>query len=269
MKKPTLGIQLYTLRDYIKTPEAFDNTLGRLEKMGVREVQISAIGDFSAEKQRDILEKHGMGVCITHKSLDRMENDLDALLKEYEIIGCYDIGLGWVGSEMRGSVANVEEFLKRTDAVGESMKKRGFSFYYHNHDFEFEKLCDADTTMMDTVLERSNPEHVGFIPDVAWIHYGGRDPVEILERMKGRVKVIHFKDYVTDEKGERSFVPLGEGVVDLKACYDAACRLEIPYIMYEHDDNWPENDPFKACEQSWAYMNRLASEPEPQPNTKA
>ena len=257
MNKPTMGIQLYTLRDHIKTAEDFDATLARLEKMGVSLVQISAIGDIPAETQRDILEKHNMKVCITHKSFDRMENDLDALLAEHETIGVHDIGLGCASKEQRGNTANVTEFIRQTDDIARKMHDRGFAFHYHNHSFEFEKLEDADTTMMEMLFAETDPAIFNFIPDVAWIHFGGSDPVEILNRMKGRVKVIHFKDYILDENGERRFVPLGEGIVDLKACYDSACSLGIPYIVYEHDDNWPDNDPFKACEISWKYMLKL------------
>ena len=110
---------------------------------------------------------------------------------------------------------------------------------------------------MDLLLEETDPELFHFIPDVAWIHYGGYDPVEILTKMRGRVKVIHFKDYIINEAGERKFVSLGQGKVDLKACYDAACRLGMPYIMYEQDCDWTANDPFKATEESWAFMQTL------------
>ena len=56
MKKPVMGIQLYTLRDHIKTAPDFDATLARLKKMGVGTVQISGIGDIPAEEQRAILD---------------------------------------------------------------------------------------------------------------------------------------------------------------------------------------------------------------------
>ena len=45
--------------------------------------------------------------------------------------------------------------------------------------------------------------------------------------------------------------------MDLKACYDAACRLDMPYIMYEQDCDWTGGDPFKATEESWAFMQTL------------
>ena len=51
-----IGIQLYTLRDYIKNYEDTDKTFAYLKKeLGVDVVQISAIGDFEAEKQAELV----------------------------------------------------------------------------------------------------------------------------------------------------------------------------------------------------------------------
>ena len=257
MKKPTMGIQLYTLRDYIKTAKDFDITLGRLEQMGVKDVQISGIGDISAEIQRDILLKHGMKVCITHKQFDRMENDLSALMSEHKTIECDAIGIGSAPSDSRGNLMRVRSFIERAEAVSKTLKENGFSFNYHDHAFEFYRLDDSKKSMMDILIEETDPELFSFIPDVAWIHFALNNPVDVLQKMKGRIKVLHFKDYKFDENDVRHFVPLGQGLVNLDECYQAACELEIPYIMYEHDSDWPDNDPFKACEQSWKYMMEL------------
>ena len=85
----------------------------------------------------------------------------------------------------------------------------------------------------------------------------GNDPAEYLYRMRGRIKVVHFKDYVPGENGEPKFVSLGQGVVDLKACYEAACELGVPFIAYEQDRDWTDGDPFKAAEESWAFLQSL------------
>lgn len=257
MKKPVMGIQLYTLRDHIKTAEDFDSTLARLEKMGVKDVQISAIGDIPAEVQKEILDKHNMKVCVTHKPLDRMENDIEALMAEHKIIDCDAIGLGSAPEESRGNIGKVTAFIEKAEKIGSEMKKNGFTFNYHNHAFEYNRLDDSKYSMMDYLLEKSDPELLHFIPDVGWMHFAQQDPAECLKKMKGRVKVIHFKDYSFDEEGRRHFVPLGTGLVNLEDCYKAACELEIPYIMYEHDSDWPDDDPFKACELSWEYMMKL------------
>ena len=255
--KPKIGIQLYTLRDYIQTAEDFDSTLARLEKMGVDDVQISAIGDIPAPVQAEILKKHGMNVCVTHKGFDRMLTDLDAMIEEHKTIGCDAMGIGSAPSDCRDTLANVLGFIENAGKVGARLSECGMTFNYHNHDFEFKTLEGADCSMMELLLTKTDPGTFRFIPDIAWIHYAGADPLEILRRMKGRVKVVHFKDYIIDEKGERHFVSLGKGVVNLKEVYELCCEFEIPHIVYEQDNDWTDGDPFKATEESWEYLRSL------------
>ncbi len=255
--KPKMGIQLYTLRDYIQNAEDFDKTLERLEKMGVTDVQISAIGDIPADIQAEILQKHGMSVCVTHKGIDRMLTDLDAMIAEHKTIGCDAMGIGSAPDSGRGNSSRVRSFISDTGKIGAELKKNGMTFNYHNHSFEFNRLDDMACSMMDLLLEETDPETFNFIPDVAWIHYAGVDPAELLKKMKGRVKVVHFKDYIIDENKERHFVSLGKGIVNLKECYDVCCELGIPYIVYEQDNDWVDDDPFKSTEESWEYMLSL------------
>ncbi|MCR5041440.1 MAG: hypothetical protein K6C36_04985, partial [Clostridia bacterium] len=91
-----------------------------------------------------------------------------------------------------------------------------------------------------------------------WIDVGGKDPCDYLRKLRGRVKVVHFKDYDYDENGNRHFTSLGKGRVDLNACFRVCQDLRIPYIVYEQDGDWTDGDPFKATEESWAYMQELA-----------
>ena len=257
MKKPTMAIQLYTLRDYIQTAEDFDKTLSRLSAMGVRDVQISAIGDIPAEVQRDILQKHSISVCVTHKKFDWMLSSPMEAVEHHRTIGCDAIGLGGAPENARGTVEKVRGFIQDTQRFGAIFRDNGMRFHYHNHSFEFDRLEDADACMMDLLLRETDPDLFRFIPDVAWMHFAGVDPAQYLYKMRGRVKVVHFKDYVLGDNGDPKFVSLGQGVVDLKACYAAACELDIPFIAYEQDRDWTDGDPFKAAEESWAFLQSL------------
>ena len=112
MQKPTMAIQLYTLRDYTQTAEDFDATLARLSKLGVQDVQISAVGDIPADVQRDILQNNDMRVCVTHKSFDWMLSaPLDAV-EHHRTIGCDAIGIGAAPGEERGSIAAGRDVLE-------------------------------------------------------------------------------------------------------------------------------------------------------------
>ncbi len=255
MNKPVLGIQLYTLRAFCQNAEDFDATLSYLKDLGVKDVQISAIGPIEPDIQKKILDKNEMKVCVTHKPLDRFINDTDNLIEEHKIIDCYALGLGAASEEHRGTKEAVDAFIAAVNSFSDKLKKNGMTFNYHNHDFEF-KTMDNGETMIDYLIENTDPEVFRFIPDVAWIHYAGANPVEYLKKMKGRVKVCHFKDYnIVD--GERKFCTLGEGRVDLKACYDACKELDIPYIMYEQDIDWIDGDAKKATRLSWEFMKTL------------
>lgn len=258
MAKVKQGIQLYTLRDYIQTADDFDETLAYLKSIGVSVVQISAIGPIPARIQADILEKYEMEVCVTHKNFNDMLTDLDKMIDEHDIIGCDCMGIGSMPNEYRENADTLRDFIKKADDIGRRMLARGKHFAYHNHNFEFEKI-EGDKTRMDILLEETDPEVFWFIPDVAWMQVAGVDPAKFLGRMKGRVKVAHFKDYVLDEKGEVKFTTLGKGLVDIPACYRACRDLGIPYAVYEQDRDWENDDPKYCCELSYNEMLRIES----------
>ena len=113
MNKPVLGIQLYTLRDFCQDAESFDGILAYLSSLGVTDVQISAIGPIPAATQKEILDKHNMKVCVTHKPLDRYVDDTDALIEEHKIIDCYALGLGAAPSDARDTKEAVDTFLEK------------------------------------------------------------------------------------------------------------------------------------------------------------
>lgn len=258
MLNPQIGIQLYTLRDYCKDAESFDKTLAYLHSLGVNAIQISGVGPISPDDTKAIVEKYDMDVCVTHKDFGRMQNDLDAMIDEHKMINCDCMGIGSMPDKYRGSAEAVREFISIATDIGKKMSERGEHFCYHNHSFEFDKV-DGDRTIMDILLEESDPDLFWFIPDVMWMHYAGVNPAEFLKRMKGRVKVLHFKDYIRVPDGKR-FVSLGEGRVDLKDCYRACQELDIPYIVYEQDIDWVNGDALLATKQSWDYMCRIKRE---------
>ncbi len=260
MKEPVTGVQLYTLRNYIQTAEAFEETLARLAQMGVRDVQISGIGSaVSAKEQKEALERHGMRVCVTHQSYDRILHDLPALIELHHTIGCDALGLGCAPMSARGTKENVRSFLSELENAAKELKKNGISFHYHNHNFEFEPLQDTEKTMMDLMIEESDPDLIRLIPDVAWIHFAGKDPVAFLKEHAARVKVVHFKDYLPKDPDRPAFVSLGRGIVPLEACFEVCREKEIPFIVYEQDDNWTDDDPFLATKESLQCFDLLHS----------
>ncbi len=258
MNKPILGVQLYTLRDYCKNPADFKETIEFVKELNCDLVQVSGVGadePIPAEFQKDVFSETGVECCLTHTPLNRILEETDAVIEEHKLIGCRCIGLGWMGEEYRGTTENMDKFFADLKPALEKIKANGMFFNYHNHDFEFKPL-DNGTLLFDYMIENSDPEVFHFTPDVAWIEIAGYSAVEYLKKLEGRVDVCHFKDYKIVD-GERKFVTLGEGAVDLKACYDVCTKLNVPYIVYEQDSGWVNDDAKLATKLSVAFMKEL------------
>ena len=83
-----LGFTLYNFHSVIDSLEDLDNVLAKLENMGVDTVQVSGIGYLNNYDVAKLCKKHGMKVCLTHLSFDRIVNDTDAVTEEHKALGC-------------------------------------------------------------------------------------------------------------------------------------------------------------------------------------
>ena len=266
MKAPVTGVQLYTLRRFTKTYDDLARTLARLAAWGVRDLQFSALGpEITPQEQKELLDRFGMRVCVTHQSFARLRDELPAVIEAHKVIGCDSVGLGYTPEDCRTDEDTARAYVKTLSEIAQRLKKNGLQFHYHNHDFELKPLSGSDVTLMDLLLHETDPALVHFIPDVAWLHYAGVDPAPFLRRIAGRTKVVHFKDYVLREDGSPQFVSLGRGCVDLSACFSVCGELRIPYVMYEQDNGWTDDDPFLSTKESLEYFDVLTADLERRP----
>ena len=96
-----LGAQLFTLREYTQTEKDLDFSLGKVAEMGYTTVQISAIGPIPAEKVREVCDRHGLKIVLTHTDPNRILNDTEAVIREHDVMGCDYIGIGMMPPKYR------------------------------------------------------------------------------------------------------------------------------------------------------------------------
>ncbi len=249
-----LGAQLYTLRDYIQNYEDCEATFKYLNDIGINVIQISGIGPIPAEKVAYLCEKYNMDVCVTHTSFDRMRTDLDTVMKEHKMLGCDTLGIGAMPDEFRKDADSINEFIKITSEIGKRMHDNGLQFAYHNHSFEFAKL-ENGRRIMDVLIEDTKPEEFGFIGDTYWFQHGGVNPCEYIEKIAGRMKVCHFKDY-TIKNFTPTFTEIGTGNLNLDAMYNSCKKTGVKYIVIEQDIC--EIDPRESMAISFKNLNEIA-----------
>lgn len=250
-----IGAQMYTIRDFCKTPEEIVSSLERLAKIGFDCVQFSGCGPIDWKLLRETGERLGIEVVITHNPYDRILNDTKKLIEEHRELGCNCIGLGSMPKEARTDIVELEKFL---DDIAEPIKKineAGLRFNYHNHAFEFNKI-DGKVTL-DRIIERYSPEELGITLDLYWVHQGGADVYQWIEKLKGRLAIVHIKDQKLEENHKTAkMAPIGYGNMNFPGMMAALKAAGTEYVFIEQDKCYDE-DPFDCLERSLKYLNSI------------
>ncbi|MFQ6098924.1 MAG: sugar phosphate isomerase/epimerase family protein, partial [Armatimonadota bacterium] len=168
---------------------------------------------------------------------------LDAMNSKYLI--CSGVAQG-------DGIERYERAAQTFNKVGERCRQAGITFCYHNHAWEFEDLDGVKG--IHRLCQLTDPQLVKLCIDVYWVHIGGEDPAEFIQRYADRAGYYHFKDGgPAEEPGARPrFVELGRGTVDLPSAKDAALAAGADWIICEQDRT--ELDPSDSIRISRAYI---------------
>ena len=249
-----LGAQLYTIRDFTRTPEDITKSLHKIKDLGFDDIQISGFGPMDPHALADLVNELGLYVCCTHSPFDRMQNDLDQLIYEHKLMHCDTIGLGMMPPQYRRSLKGIRQFIADTRDIAAKMKDQGMQFAYHNHNLEFEKWDGA--LPMDVLIEETDPENFHFILDTYWIQMGGASPAQYIRKVTDRMKVCHFKDFAVVEQ-KPVIAEVGAGNIDFCECFRACEDAHVQDIVIEQDTC--SRDPFDCLAFSFENLKAIAA----------
>jgi sugar phosphate isomerase/epimerase len=254
MNSPRPGAQLYTVREFIKTPAGIARSLRRIKEIGYDQVQLSALGPVAPHELRRMLDGEGLGACATHVSFERLQSDLPGLIDEHQILGCQHVGLGSLPAQYHNG-EGYAWFAREGSRIARELAAANLTFSYHNHHIELQK-CDGRLGL-EILFDDSDPEVFFAEIDTYWIQYGGGDPAAWIRRFKGRQPLVHFKDMAVVDR-QPVMAEVGEGNLNwpeiLKACHEAG----VEWYLVEQD--WCAGDPFDSLAISLRNLRRLMEE---------
>ena len=247
-----LGAQLYTLRNYCQNEKDFSISMKRVAEIGYTTVQISAIGNIPAQKVREICDRHGLRIILTHTNPERILHDTEAVIAEHDTMGCKYIGIGAMPEKYR-TPEWVDQFSDDYLEPAKKIAAAGKLLMYHNHDFEFERFDGK--YIIERLIEAFNPEEMGFTLDTYWVHAAGCDVVEWVERLGKRIPCIHLKD-MEMVAGKAHMAPVLEGNLNFPKiirAVEAAGNTE--YMLVEQDIC--RESPFTCLKKSYDNLRKL------------
>lgn len=248
-----IAAQLYTLREFTKTPQDIATTMQRVKAMGYDGVQLSALGPIDPKELARILQGEGLAAAATHVSWDRLTNDLPALIDEHHLWGCRHVAIGGMPGEYRSGEGFVR-FAKDGSAVAKKLADADLTFSYHNHSFELEKFDGK--TGLELLYDNSDPALLAEI-DTYWIQHGGGDPVDWCTRVAGRMAIVHFKDMGVFD-GAQAMAEVGEGNLNWPRIIAACRKTGVEWYAVEQDVC--RRDPFESLAISLRNLRRFFSE---------
>ena len=259
-----IGVQLYTLRDYCKTLEDFAETLKKVADMGFSTVQVSGTCAYEADWLRDALKAAGLTCNLTHFNFDRIVNETEKVVDEHNTFGCKYIGVGSMPGVFTQETEKIpgyaKEFVEKAKPAAKIIAEKGSLFMYHNHGAEYRNFIDGKNCM-EFLADAFTPDEMGFTLDTYWVKDGGHDPVKEIERLSGRLPVVHFKDYKEEADGTHHFTWCGDGTIDFESVGVALEKAGTQYVYIEQDKTFDDMpNPFDCLKNSRAYLKSLGFE---------
>lgn len=248
MKKDRIAAQLYSFRDFIKTPADVAETLRKLKKIGYDAVQLSsAIPPMPETELRRILDGEGFQAPTSHESAARIVNETAAVVDHLLALDCRHTAYPFPHELPTDAEATVR-LARQLHETAEKMAAAGIALAYHNHAVEFTRF--GDHTMLEIIYENAPALEAEI--DTFWVHAGGGDPVDWIRRTAQRMAVIHLKDYGVNDNRNWRMMPLGQGNLNWPEILDAAEKSGVKWYVVEHDGDCA--DPFESFQISLDYL---------------
>ena len=139
-------------------------------------------------------------------------------------------------------------FCKWASELAKKYKEHGIQLCYHHHDFEF--IRSGAGTRFDVILDNMS-EDMHFVIDTYWTTKAGINVERLLERLNGRVRGVHLRDYAL----YRRFIgrnpanyALGDGVIDFNWIIEAAKAAGVDYGAIEQNTSHPYSEIAKSVD---------------------
>lgn len=247
-KELAVGLQLYTVREQLE--QDLQGTLQKIAAIGYKDMESAAgmKGHYYGLQPKEfasMLDGMGMKLRSSHVLLGTqlpeeaplppefltLTNGMQQLVDMAAETGQAYLTCAYMFPSEHKTLDQYRRAIELFNKAGESCKKAGLGFAYHNHDFEFETLEGQQP--YDLILAQTDKDLVQMELDLYWAAKSGNDPVALFEKHPGRFPMWHVKDMDKTEK--QFFTEVGNGSIDFKRIFDKAELAGMKYYFVEQD----------------------------------
>lgn len=256
MKMSQVALQVYSIREHVRTSAEFAASMRRVRAIGYEAVQIAGVGPIPASEIYAITSGEGLTICGTHTDGRELVEQPARVVETLGTLRCTMTSYPYphVALETLRDVERLAESLNRAGAV---LKAAGIKLSYHNHDIEFRRI--EGKTLLEWIYEKTEPSLLAAELDTYWVQAGGSDVVGWCTRMVGRLPGIHLKDYAMQSASREPIcAALGDGNLDFSRIVSVAEEGGCKWFIVEQERGF--DDVFVAIETSYRFLkDKIAS----------
>jgi len=187
--KDDFGVQTWSFRNYF--PSDMLGTLDKLQEMGITKVEGDG-GRIPPEEFRKLCEARGISIPSTGAGFQELIDDPLQVVDKAKKLGANFVMCPWVPHEGDFKKADADKAIEVFNKAGKVLAENGITFTYHAHGYEFQPYGDG--TLLDFIIQNTDPKYVSFEMDTFWMNFGGGDCVALLKKYGSRWKLMHMKD---------------------------------------------------------------------------
>jgi sugar phosphate isomerase/epimerase len=248
-----IGLQLYSLRDVIKTD--VKGIITQLTEWGYNEFETygysnGQLFDMPSKEFNDFVKGRGARVVSGHYGIDVVRGDWAKAVADAKDAGQEYMVLPWI-DEANRTADGYKKIIEDVNKAAEVTKAAGIRMGYHNHAFEFEKV--GDKTGFELLMEGLDPSLVSMELDLYWVVRAGQDPEQIFAKYPGRFEQWHVKDM--DKAAPDKNADVGTGSIDFKKLFTMAEQSGMKH-WYVEQETYPV-DPMTSAKNSIDYLKTV------------
>lgn len=252
MRLDQISVNLYTLRDQLKTPDAFRRGMEKLARIGFKSVQLSGVPtDLMPEKEFvAACSIQGITITATHEPSQKLLDDPQWSVDRLKALGVTQTAYPHPTGIDLSNEAQVARWLQRLEEVRQVLQQHGITLSYHNHHMEFSRL--NGTLILERIFRDTG---LAAELDTYWVQMGGANPEKWVHRMASqrRLPLLHLKDVRLTATGETQFAELGAGNLDFSPIIEAAQAGGCEQFIIEQDKTFGR-DEFESVAESFRYL---------------
>lgn len=245
-----IGFQVSSLKPHLTTSEGVLNSFRRLYDIGYRDLQLQWISpDVPDEFVAEALQDTHLTCISVQDKYPAVQDSFDRFIRQNILWNSKYMCVSGIPNQQL-SLDGLKQYSAELCRIADIYREKGITLTFHpvSSDYAAIEGVPAVIRLMDSL-----PEDIQLTLDIYHTIKTGHNPVELMERYKGRVDMVHFKDSVLLPDGRDILMPIGQGRINWPDIFQTCHATGVKWGFAEQE-SW-QKDAFECARESYEYIS--------------